>query len=151
MATPLNHFRNHLVAQSLVRDPNVAGALPPAWIQPKDGVPEPGAGNGTQVGPTVVVGLMEAGGIPAAPQESEWRQDVFDVVIRATSAPVARQLAAEIRRVTIDRRNWRMGDPGGMTVMQSLEFRPFQPLLPQTQHHTFIWGVLFQYYAEDAA
>lgn len=148
MATLLNHFRAHLVSEGLVRDPAVAGVLPPAWLHPRTGVPAPGEGTGTQVGTTAVVGLMEAGGIPAAPHESEWRSDVIDVVFRTTTAPAARALEKEIRRVTVDRWNWTMGS---ITVMQSSEFRPFQPLLPQTQHYTFIWGVLFQYRAEDAA
>lgn len=148
MGTLLDHFRSHLISQGLVRDPGVAGPLPPAWRHPKDGVPAPGEGIGTQVGPTAVVGLMHAGGIPAAAGEAAWRQDVVDVVLRTTTAPAAIALGAEIRRVTIDRWNWAMGS---ITVMQSLEFRPLQPLLPQTQFYTFIWGAVFQYYAEDAA
>ena len=147
MATLLDHLRAHLIAQGLVRDPATAGPLPPAWRHPKDGVPAPGEGTSVQVGPTAVVGLMHAGGFPAADYESEWRRDLVDVVIRTTTAPAAIELGGEIRRVTIDRRNWIMG---GITVMQSSEFRPLQPLLPNTQHHTFIWGALFQIRAEDA-
>lgn len=147
MATILDHYRAHLIAQGLVRDPSVAGVLPPAWRHPKDGVPEPGEGNGVQVGATAVVGLMHAGGLPAAAHEGEWRQDIVDVVIRTTTAPAAIELGGEIRRVTVDRWNWAMG---GITVMQSSEFRPLQPLVPQTQSFTFIWGALFQIRAEDA-
>ena len=146
--TLLDHYRAHLINQGIVRDPGVAGALPPAWRHPRDGTPAPGEGTGTQIGPTAVVGLMHAGGIPTPRFESERRRDIVDVVIRTTTAPAAVGLAAEIRRVTIDRWNWAMG---GITVVESLEFRPLQPLLPQTQFYTFIWGALFEYYAEDAA
>lgn len=147
MATILDHFKAHLISQGLVRDPNTAGSLPPVWRDPEKGVPEPGEGNGVQIGTDAVVGLMHAGGFPAAPYESEWRQERVDVVIRAVKSPVGYELGGEVRRVTVDRRNWMMG---GITVLQSDEFAPLQPVRPQTQGYMFIWGVLFQIRAEDA-
>jgi hypothetical protein len=148
MATLLDHYLSHLISAGLVRSPAVAGPLPPAWRNPLQGVPAPGEGTGSQVGATAVVGLMHAGGLTAAPLEGEWRRDIVDVVIRTTTAPAAVALGAEIRRVTIDRWNWAMG---AITVMESLEFRPLQPLLPSTQYFTFITGFVFQIRAEDAA
>lgn len=150
MATLIDHFKSHLVTAGLVRDPDTGGALPPVWRHPLDGVRAPGEGTGTQVGATSVVGLFHAGGFPAALLESEWRSDVVDVVIRSKSVPAAIVLGKEIRAITLDRFNWRMGDPGGITIMQTQEFRPLQPLSPQTQYYTFMWGVIFQYYAASA-
>lgn len=150
MTDLLTTFRAHLINEGLVRNPGVAGPLPPAWLDPLKGVPGPGEGTGVQVGATIVVGLSTAGGFPAAPYEAEWKQDRVDIVIRATTSPAAKTLGGEIRRVTLDRWNWRMGDPGGITVMQATEFTPLQPITPRTQWFDFIWGVIFQIRAEDA-
>jgi hypothetical protein len=148
--TLLDHYKSYLVTQGLVRDPDSAGSVPPIWRHPINGLKAPGEGSGTQVGPDSVVGLFHAGGFPAALLESAWRQDMMDVVIRARTAPIAVALHKDLRSVTLDRFNWRMGDPGGITIMQTQEMRPLQPLSPQTQFYTFIWGVVFQYYAVDA-
>lgn len=145
--TILDHFQTHLIGQGLVRHPNVASSLPPAWLDPPNGVRAPGDGSAPQMDPTTVVGLMHAGGIPAAPYEAEWRQLRVDVVIRTTSSPAGFELGGEIRRVTVDRRNWLMG---AITIMQSDEFVPLQPVRPAVQGYMFIWGVLFQIRAEDA-
>jgi hypothetical protein len=75
MATLLDHVRSHLIAQGLVRDPRVAGSLPPCWRQPANGTPAPGEGtNPTEIGADAVIGLVHSGGIASLRLESAWRQ-----------------------------------------------------------------------------
>jgi hypothetical protein len=145
MATLLDHVRSHLIAQGLVRDPRVAGSLPPCWRQPANGTPAPGEGtNATEVGADAVIGLIHSGGIPSLRLESAWRKDIVDVWIRTATWPRAEQLYALLRDALIDRTNWTMG---AITVIESREWQPLQLLGSGAQGFTAQHAVLFETYA----
>lgn len=147
MATLADQVRTYLIAQGIVRDPRVAGGLPPAWRQPVDGVPAPNEGIGVEVGPTAVVGLVKSGGIARPRFEKEWRRDIIDIYLRTTTWPIAETLYDLIADALIDKRNWTMGS---MVIIESLEWRPHQMLdSDSAQGFTSHCAVLFQSYAAD--
>jgi hypothetical protein len=114
-------MRTHLVSSGVVRDPRVAGSLPPCWRSPRKGVPAPGDGPGVEQGdPTV--GLFVGVGVPEAPHDASWlRTDTVDIVIRSTTAPGAVALDDAIRYQLVDRRDWSMG---GLLVVETQLTRP---------------------------
>jgi hypothetical protein len=147
MATLTDQVWTYLIAQSIVRDPRVAGPLPPAWRQPVDGVPAPGEGVGVEVGATAVIGLVKSGGIPSPRFEKEWRRDIIDIWFRTSKWPAAETLYAQVRSALIDKRNWTMGT---IKVIESLEWRPHQLLdTDSAQGFTSHSAVLFETYTAD--
>lgn len=145
MAPLLNDLLAHLISEGVVRDPRVRNDLPPAWRDPRNGTPAPGEGrNAVEIGPDVVIGLFFAGGITTPRFDQARRRDIVDVVIRARRADVAVDIGNEVRRVTINRIQWQMGS---RTCIESLEWRPLQPLPPRTDGHTFLYGLLLETYA----
>lgn len=74
MTRLLDAFRDELITAGIVRDPNVAGPLPPMWKAPV-GVYAPGEqppkGNTTQIGTDAVIGAYMTGGI-APPAFGQW-------------------------------------------------------------------------------
>lgn len=147
MATISDKLRTYLIAQGVVRDPRVAGALPPCWRQPAEGVPAPGEGTGTEVGPTAVVGLLRSGGLTSPRFEKEWRRDIVDIWLRTSTWPLAESIYADMRSKLIDKRNWNMG---GIVIIESLEWRPLQLLSSDmNQGFTSQFAVLFECYTQD--
>jgi hypothetical protein len=146
MATLTDRAWQYLIDQGVVRDPRVAGALPPAFRQPRDGVPAPGEGEGTEVGPTCVIGLVRTDGIPSPRFEKEWRRDVLDIVIRVTKWPDAEAKYAVMRNLFIDKTNW---DMAGMKVIESLEWRNLGLIDSDAQGYTAQFAVLFETYSVD--
>jgi hypothetical protein len=136
----------YLIDQGVVRDPRVAGPLPPAWRQPRDGTPAPGEREGTEVGPTAVVGLVRTDGIASPRFEKEWRRDILDVVIRTVTWPQAEALYAQLRVLLIDKTNWNMA---GMPVIESLEWRALGLIDSDAQGYTSLFAVLFETYSVD--
>ena len=135
-------LRDHLIAEGLVRDPRVAGSLPPCWRSPKNGVPAPGEGSGVEVGPTVVVALFPASGIPRAPYDAGvLRTDGLDIRIRSTTAPAAIQLDDQIRQVLVDQRAW---DMAGLQIVESRLERPLDLIYSDDQGFDFMAGYLFE-------
>ena len=147
MPTPLliDACRDYLIAQGIVRDPRVAGAAPPCWRSPRNGVPAPGDGTGTEIGATVVVGLFPSTGIAREPYDaSVLRTDGLDVRIRATTAPAAIALDDSIRAALMDKRGWTMG---GLQVVESRLERPLQLIVSDNQGYDFIAGYLIERHA----
>ena len=135
-------LRDHLIAEGLVRDPRVAGSLPPCWRSPKNGVPAPGEGNGTEIGPTVVVALFPASGIPRAPYDAGvLRTDGLDIRIRAKTAPAAIELDDQIRELLVDQRAW---DMAGLQIVESRLERPLDLIYSDDQGFDFMAGYLFE-------
>lgn len=135
-------LRQYLVTAGVVRDPRNAGPLPPCWRSPRLGVPAPGEGNGVEVGPTVVVGLLPAPGVPRAPHDATYlRTDGVDVYIRATSAPAAIALDDLIRAQLVDRRGWTMN---GLQIVESSLYRAQSPVGSDAQAFDFVTGYLFE-------
>lgn len=142
MPLMIDACRDYLIAQSLVRDPRVAGAAPPCWRSPRSGVPAPGDGAGVEVGATVVVGLFPSTGIARAPYEAlSLRTDGLDVRIRSLTAPAAIELDDTIRTALMEKRNWVMG---GLTVVESRLERPLQLISSDEQGYDFIAGYLIE-------
>jgi hypothetical protein len=150
MATIADRVWQHLINQAIVRDPRTAGALPPAFRSPADGVPAPGEGIGTEVGPTAVVGISVDLTMPSPFVESEWRRDIVDIVYRTLKRPDADALYAQVRLALVGppfKMNWLMA---GMRVIQSVEWQGLQRIdSNRAQGYTMKSAVLMQSYALD--
>lgn len=134
--------RDYLIAQAIVRDPRTAGAAPPCWRSPRNGVPAPGDGTGTEIGATIVVGLFPSAGVAREPYDaSVLRTDGLDVRIRSTTAPAAIELDDQIRTALMDKRGWTMG---GLTVVESRLERPLQLIVSDNQGYDFVAGYLIE-------
>lgn len=142
--TLLDSLRQHLIDEGIVRDPRVAGALPPFWREPRLGAPAPGEGStATEIGPTVVVSAFMSGGVPARPYEAFWRRQTVDLWLRTKTAPQAFDIDSSIYAVLADRRNWNMA---GLLVIQSRQWRELQRLGSDEQGFTYIASYLFETY-----
>lgn len=135
-------LRTCLIEEGLVRDPKIAGPLPPCWRSPKNGVPAPGEGSVPEIGPTVVVALYTAPSIPRSSYDaSVLRTDGLDIRIRATTAPAAIELDDQIRAVLVDQRAWMMG---GLEIVESRLERPLDLIYSDDQGFDFTAGYLFE-------
>jgi hypothetical protein len=154
VATVADRAWQELIDRSVVRDPRVAGSLPPAWRNPAEGTPAPNEGPknpdgspGVTVGPTLVVGLVETGGIAPDRYESDWTIETMDVVVRATQWPLAKALWFQIRHALTDQYGWTMA---GMRVIESRELNAFAMIdSSRAQGFTGRATVLFETYTED--
>lgn len=148
MATLSDNVWSYLIAQGIVRDPRVAGVLPPAWRQPANGVPAPGEGeNATEVGATAVLGIVRTDGIASARFEKEWRFDVIDFVVRTQKYPQAEALYRQLREALIDKTNWQMNT---ITVIESQEWRSLAEVdSDEQQGYTCVCAVLFETYTNQ--
>lgn len=140
----------HLIAQGIVRDPRVAGPLPPAFRSPADGVPAPTEGTGTEIGPTAVVGIMSNLMVPAPFVEAERRKDIVDIVYRTLKRPDADTLYDQVRLALVGppmKMNWLMP---GMRVIQSSEWQGLNLIESnKAQGFTMKSAVLFETWAMD--
>lgn len=129
MPDVLGAMRTHLISEGIVRKPTTAGALPPLWLEPLQGVPAPGEtmprGGATEVGATVVAAAFLGSSEAPGPYESSWRKPTVDVWIRAADALSGRVLEEAITGALIDRREWMMGP---LLVIESQVWRGLQPL-----------------------
>lgn len=147
MATLTDKVWTHLITQGVVRDPRVAGALPPAFRQPADGTPAPGEGLGAEIGPTAVIGIYRDLGIAAAFLEGQWRRDMIDIIYRTQKWPTTEALYAQVRTQLVDKMNFVMA---GMRVIQSVEWVALTRIDSSTaQGFTSRSSVLFETYAAD--
>lgn len=142
--TLLDYLRDHLIGETVVRDPRTAGALPPFWREPRNGAPAPGEGSSpVEIGADATVSAFLTGGIPSRPYESFWRKDIVDLWVRTKTAPTAIQLDAQIRAALIDKRAW---DMAGLLIIESEQWRPFQRLGSDAQGFTYVVSYLFETY-----
>lgn len=156
MSTLVDHLRDHLIAQALVRAPNVPGVgarpwLPPAWRHPDGGAVGPGDAadqgkDATTHDDGLVLSILFAPGIPPAAGEEERRQDGVDLIFRATSVPAVTALDAAVRAELVgqypgSRTDWTMA---GLYVIQSRQWRALQPLDATDGTFTFLTGYLFE-------
>jgi hypothetical protein len=150
MASLPDRVFQDLINKAIVRDPRVAGALPPAFRDPADGVPAPGEGAGTEIGPTAVVGIQSGVGIPAPFMEEQWRSDTIDITIRTLKSPDAKVLYAKIREALIGP-PFRMGGTlAGMRIIQAREWNGLA-LLDSSRAQGFMYrfSVYYETYSED--
>lgn len=140
--TLLTSMRTFLTGLTLARSPSVPGAAPPLWLEPLEGVPAPGEGDaGTTVGPTLVLGAFIAGGIASRPYESFWRRDHVDLWFRGKKATDCLSAEPAIRAALVDKRNWAMSS---LTIIDSGEWRPMQPLERDEQGFTYVAAYWFE-------
>ena len=132
----LENLSDYLVnQQGIARDPQTPGALPPLYIDPRDGVPAPDATT------TVVVGAMLTGGIRPEPRMDELRKDIVDVWIRSRTSPQAFAFEEQLRPALIDRVDWQMG---AMWVGESLQWRALQRFSSDSDGYVFTTAYIFE-------
>lgn len=152
----VDRLRNFLVAEGLVRKPDQAGPgarpwLPPAWKHPDGGAVGPGDAKdqgrpATAQDDGLVVSIFMAPGIPPIAGAEDRRQDGIDLWFRGSAVPPIIDLEAAIRARLVG------PGPGGMVdwvmdglyVIQSTQFRPFQPLEALAGVFTFSVGYVFE-------
>lgn len=133
----LTQLRNFLIAEGLVRSPDVAGDEPPIWRHPDNGPVGPGDAAEQQKPATahdagLVVSLLWAPGVPPLAGEEERRHDSVDIYFRGTAVQPIIDLENEIRKRLLGdppdpggRADWVMD---GRYVIQSAQSSPMQPL-----------------------
>ena len=134
-STLLTELRSLLIAAGIGRDPRVAGALPPVWRQPRQGIPAPGEGGGVEVGPSSVIALFMSGGYPTAPFEGWIGRPTVDVRIRSLRAPDAEAIGLSIKRLLDDKRYYMMGN---LRVHESLLSRPLSLIVSDDQGFDYV-------------
>lgn len=163
--TWLDHLRDFLVAEQLVRPPDVAGAgarpwLPPVWRHPDGGAIGPGDAADQQRPDAarddgLVVSLMRSPGMAPGIGEEERRVDGVDIVLRGVRVQTIDDLEREIRYRLIGDPEGLVApppDPGGRTdwvmaglyVIQSRQWSPFQPVDAEAGVFTFRVSYLFE-------
>jgi hypothetical protein len=150
--TLLDHVRDYLAAEGLVRAPEDAGAMPPAWRMPQGAV-GPGDAKQQKKAPVtwdngLVVSLMFAPGIPPEAGAEERRIDGLDIWYRTQAVQPAVDLDVEIRRRFLGvppdpggRSDWVMA---GLYVIQSRLWSTFQPVSADGGVYSFKTGWLFE-------
>lgn len=122
----LEAMRDHLITAGVVRKPAVAGALPPLWLEPRNGTPAPGEGNSpVGVDPDLVIGAEMSGGTVSQRHQGFFRFDGVGFTIRSRTAPLAITFESQLRALINDVRQVMWGD---LLIIESLQFRPLQPL-----------------------
>lgn len=120
-ATILTAFRDELVTAALVRKASVAGALPPAHVEPIEGAPAPGDRRAPEDHATLVLSLFHDGDLAEDPFDAYRRRTIIDVRYRAKNTAglkAAAALDASIRaRLTEQARNYGNGFVMGGTVL----------------------------------
>lgn len=126
MAELLEHCRNHLVAQGIVRPATVAAppddpTRPPLWLDPRDGLPAPAdeGGQAIDANTDLIIALFPDTGEPTRPFEGFMTADFVEVRYRGLKTPrifaVERAIAAEFD----DKRGWVMD---GLWLHESRRF-----------------------------
>jgi hypothetical protein len=142
----LDALRDELIAAGLARKPSIAGATPPLWLEPRDGVPAPGEGdNPAAVGDPLVLAAFLTGGIPRQAYAKMLRRDIVDIWLRARTFPDITTAEAAITAQLIDKRNWTMGT--SLKIIECEQWRPLQPLERDEHGFTFTVSYWFESYA----
>lgn len=123
-------MRAQLITDGLVRDPDNAGALPPLWLSPPDGLNAPGEGAQPQHRAPLVIGAEPAPGIPGQPREAFLRNSAVDFTFRAKRTPTIIDFWEGLYHELADRVNWQMG---ALRVTQVQLMQDVQPLVADEQ------------------
>lgn len=142
MPSLLTALRDHLVAQSIVRKPSVAGAVPPLWLEPQLGTPAPGDGNNpVEVGSDLVLGAFLTGGFAPPPYGSFLRKPIVDIRFRGKSPQNIETAELAITKALIDKRDFMMG---GLYVVECEQWRPLQRLGSDTDGFDYVSAYWFE-------
>lgn len=142
----LSALRNHLVGQGIVRRASATGTAPPLLLEPQQGVPEPGTGEGIVPDPVIHLGAFLTGGVAPGRYESWWRQPIVDVRFRAKGSQAVQTVQATelaISKALIDRVDWTMD---GLYVVESEQWRPLQRLGSDEQGYEYVAAYRFILY-----
>lgn len=141
----LDALRDFLVTQALVRIPRVAGATPPLWLEPRDGVPAPGEGaNPTEKGDTVVA-AFRATGFPSQRTMFPYIRNIgIDFRIRGKTTPPIFDFDAKLYMLLHERYGW---DMAGLDVIASTQFRELQRLGSDSAGFEYVTEYQFEVYA----
>jgi hypothetical protein len=123
-----------------------AGDLYPVFLEPREGTPAPGEPKGKENNERAIVGLILTGGMRTGTLEKFRRKVVFDFWIRAMPPQLPQQIGDRLRLLLHDKRNW---DMAGLTVIESMLWRPLQPVGHGPQGYSYTMGFLFELYAES--
>jgi hypothetical protein len=121
------------------------GTLYPVFIDPRDGPPAPGERSGNENNSAAVLSLIYTGGIPTGTLEKFRRRSTFDFWVRSKTPQLAGQIDSRLRLLLHDKRNW---DMAGLSVIESLEWRPMQPVGNGPEGYSFTLSYIFELYAE---
>lgn len=142
-------FRDHLVAEDLVRAASVAGAEPPMFVELADGARAPGEGDPPEVDPNIVLTIYAGGDIPAGEFDGYLLRTTIDVHYRARDARLIGPLDTAIVTTLSDaggqrRRAWEMG---GLFVLETGLWTGLQPLeRSKAGGHHFVTKVYVETY-----
>lgn len=128
------------------KDPGGAkGDLYPIFIEPREGAPAPGEAKDDENNEKAILSLVYTGGIPTGPYNKFRRKETFDFWIRSMNPPLAKQIDDRLRLLLHDKRGWSMD---GLEVIESLSWRPMQPIGSGPQGYSYTLSYVFELYAE---
>lgn len=141
----LDALRDWLVAAGVARVPRVAGAAPPLWLAPRDGVPAPGEGATTAEKADLVIGAFRTGGVVTERlQFPVWRNLGVDLRLRAKNPVLATDFDARLYPMLHEQRAF---DMAGLDVIECMQFRELQLLGSDESGFDYITEYHFQVYA----
>lgn len=127
-------------------DPDgVDGSLLPVFIEPRDGAPAPGDRKSQENNTNGMLSLFYTGGIETGVLEKFHRKETFDFWIRTSKSQLAKRVDDRLRELLHDKRNW---DMAGLMVIESMRWRPMQPIGHGPKGYAFTVSYLFELYAE---
>lgn len=138
--------RDLLIAGGHVRKPDVAGGATPCYIEPEKGAVAPGQRGGVETEDDLVVSMFVGGAIAGQRHERFMRQDSIDFHLRARRGPIALAFEPALKTELHDRRAY---DAGGVTIIESLEWRPIARLGSDDGVFTYLVSYVFQTYSGD--
>lgn len=150
-------FRGYLISQAPEEgepgfrkpsevDPGGAeGMLLPVFIEPIDGAPAPGQRTGTEDNKHAVISLVYTGGFVTGPYEKFRRKETYDLWIRSKTPQLAKIIDNRLWKLLHDKRDW---DMAGLTVIESMQWRPLQPIGTDPGVYSFICSYVLELYSE---
>jgi hypothetical protein len=147
MPTLLSHFRNHLIAEGLVRKPGTdAPGTHPLYLEPPRGAPAPGEEwLGKEKDSVMVLSAFMATAVTQPPYASWLQQQHIELRYRTSQAVLFEPLEEAIRLQFVDRRNWKMTT--GLVVVESGEYVRAQRLGGDGEAITWRSEYFFQTYS----
>ncbi len=149
-ANLLDYFRDHLVAQGIVRKPGdlvgKAAGLHPMYLEPVRGAPAPG--DSTLAGEAdakTVLSAFQATAVPSGSFESWLNREHVEVRYRTLRPQDYPAIEKAIREQFVDRRNWVTAT--GLRVVESGEWTRSQRLGSDGKAVTWASEYFFQTYS----
>lgn len=132
-------------APSDVDSGGAAGELLPIFLEPRDGAPAPGQRTGSEDNSSCVVSVFYTGGFPTRAFEKFHRKETYDFWVRASSPQLAKRVDERLYQLLHDKRGW---DMDGLQVIESMQWRPMQPVGNDPGVYSYTLSYLLELYAE---